>query len=137
MQPSPTRKVAIKNFKWRSSAFPHSRIPAFPHSRIPAFFFLSARSGWACDDREKRDQGERLSERSEFELDPRFAGSAQVARSEAQGPRQPGRLSFAYFSLAKCIDRRHRKHMCGDMGNTWLDSEIGFQRIQIDSHEPV
>ena len=33
--------------------------------------------------------------------DPRFCRSAQVARSEAQGPGQPGRLSFAYFSLAK------------------------------------
>ena len=33
--------------------------------------------------------------------DPRFCRSSQVARSEAKGPRQPGRLSFAYFSLAK------------------------------------
>ncbi|CDS54576.1 hypothetical protein [Polaromonas sp. CG9_12] len=33
--------------------------------------------------------------------DPRFEYPSQVARSEAQGPRQPGRLSFAYFSLAK------------------------------------
>ena len=33
--------------------------------------------------------------------DPRFCHSSQVARSAAQGPRQPGRLSFAYFSLAK------------------------------------
>ena len=33
--------------------------------------------------------------------DPRFFWRSKVARSEAQGPRQPGRLSFAYFSLAK------------------------------------
>jgi hypothetical protein len=33
--------------------------------------------------------------------DPRFCRSSQVARSEAKGPRQQGRLSFAYFSLAK------------------------------------
>ena len=33
--------------------------------------------------------------------DPRFCPSSQVARSEAKGLRQPGRLSFAYFSLAK------------------------------------
>ena len=33
--------------------------------------------------------------------DPRFCQSSQVARSEAQGPRQPGRLFFAYFLLAK------------------------------------
>ena len=33
--------------------------------------------------------------------DPRFSGRSKVARSEAQGPGQPGRLSFAYFSLAK------------------------------------
>jgi hypothetical protein len=32
---------------------------------------------------------------------PRFCRSSQVARSEAKGPGQPGRLSFAYFSLAK------------------------------------
>ena len=39
--------------------------------------------------------------------DPRFCPSSQVARSEAKGLRQPGRLSFAYFSLAK-----HRKVSC-------------------------
>ena len=33
--------------------------------------------------------------------DPRFSGRSKVARSAAQGPGQPGRLSFAYFSLAK------------------------------------
>ena len=33
--------------------------------------------------------------------DPRFCPSSQVARSEAKGLRQSGRLSFAYFSLAK------------------------------------
>ncbi|MBG6074434.1 hypothetical protein IWX85_000241 [Polaromonas sp. CG_9.11] len=33
--------------------------------------------------------------------DPRFSWRSKVARSAAQGPRQPGRLSFAYFSLAK------------------------------------
>ena len=33
--------------------------------------------------------------------DPRFCRSSQVARSAAQGPKQPGRISFAYFSLAK------------------------------------
>jgi hypothetical protein len=33
--------------------------------------------------------------------DPRFCRPSQVARSEAQGPRQPGRLFFAYFLLAK------------------------------------
>ncbi|MEO7232005.1 MAG: hypothetical protein ABIW96_04780, partial [Polaromonas sp.] len=33
--------------------------------------------------------------------DPRFSGAAQVARSEAKGPRQPGRLFFGDFLLAK------------------------------------
>ena len=33
--------------------------------------------------------------------DPRFCQSAQVARSAAQGPRQPGRLFFGDFLLAK------------------------------------
>ena len=33
--------------------------------------------------------------------DPRFCPSSQVSRSEAQGPRQPGRLFFGDFLLAK------------------------------------
>ncbi len=33
--------------------------------------------------------------------DPRFYWRSKVAQSEAQGPSQPGRVSFAYFSLAK------------------------------------
>ncbi|MDB5930174.1 MAG: hypothetical protein JWR60_1881 [Polaromonas sp.] len=63
-----------------------------------------SRSAWACDDPKKRDQGGALFECSAAErvcADPCFFGAAQVARSAAKGPRQPGRLSFAYFSLAK------------------------------------
>ncbi len=47
--------------------------------------------------------GDCLSEaqRSEFERDPAATRAPQVARSEAQGRRQWGRLFFAFFSLAK------------------------------------
>ena len=50
------------------------------------------------------DQGSRLSERSETKrvrARPRWTRAPQVARSEAQGRRQWGRLFFAYFLLAK------------------------------------
>ena len=50
------------------------------------------------------DQGSRLSERSAAQrvrARPRWTRAPQVARSEAQGRRQWGRLSFGYFSLAK------------------------------------
>ena len=81
---------------WRNAFLP-SCIPDFlPHS--------PTRSVWACDDLKKRDQGGALFERNAVErvcADPRFFGAAQVARSEAKGPRQPGRLFFAYFLLAK------------------------------------
>jgi hypothetical protein len=64
----------------------------------------STRSGWACDELKKRDQGGALFERIAVErvcADPRFFGAAQVARSKAQGHGQPGRLFFAHFLLAK------------------------------------
>ena len=57
---------------------------------------VCACAGWVL-----RDQEARLSERSEFERLPRKTRPAQVARSVAEGRRQRGRLSFAYFSLAK------------------------------------
>ena len=50
------------------------------------------------------DQGSRLSERSAAQrvrARPRWTRAPQVARSEAQGRRQWGRLFFAYFLLAK------------------------------------
>ena len=50
------------------------------------------------------DQGSRLSERSAAQrvrARPRWTRAPQVARSEAQGRRQRGRLFFAYFLLAK------------------------------------
>ena len=50
------------------------------------------------------DQGSRLSERSAAQRGrarPRWTRAPQVARSEAQGRRQWGRLFFAYFLLAK------------------------------------
>ena len=70
----------------------------------PAFAPAPPRSGWACAVSKKRDQGRALSERNAVKrvcAAPRFLLTAQVARSAAKGPRQPGRLSFAYFSLAK------------------------------------
>ena len=62
------------------------------------------RSGWACDEWQKRDQGRALFERNEVKrvcADPRFCRSSQVARSAAKGPGQPGRLFFGDFLLAK------------------------------------
>ena len=64
------------------------------------FCLSPTRSGWACDDREKRDQGRALFERSEFARTPVFLGQRRLTWSEAQGTQTAGRLSFAYFSLA-------------------------------------
>ena len=47
------------------------------------------------------------------------------------------RPAATHFLLSRCIDRRHKKHMCGDMGNTCLVSVLDFQCVQIDSHKPV
>ena len=49
------------------------------------------------------DQGERLSERSEFELDPGWTEHRRLpsVASAKEGRRQQGRLFFAYFLLAK------------------------------------
>ena len=57
-------------------------------------------SGCAEERRWRRDQGRScLSEASS--ADPRRSRAPQVARSEAEGRRQQGRLFFAYFLLAK------------------------------------
>ena len=57
-------------------------------------------SGCAEERRRRRDQGRScLSEASS--ADPRLRRAPQVARSEAKGRRQQGRLFFAYFLLAK------------------------------------
>ena len=56
-----------------------------------------SRSGWACEWGKKRDQGCALFERSEFAQTPAFA----PIRRLPEGPQTAGRLSFAYFSLAK------------------------------------
>ncbi|SEF29734.1 hypothetical protein SAMN03159371_04306 [Variovorax sp. NFACC28] len=47
------------------------------------------------------DQGSQLSERSEFCETPRNASTAGCPVAQRRGRRQWGRLSFAYFSLAK------------------------------------
>ena len=73
----------------------------FPHPPPIPFSLLSSCSVWACDAPEKRDQGGALFEPKASLRRPRFYGTAQVALSEAQRPGQPGRLFFAYFSLAK------------------------------------
>ena len=81
-------------FKSKANTRPYVCVP------VPAL----PRPGWACAVSKKRDQGRALSERNAVKrvcADPRFLLTAQVARSAAKGPRQPGRLSFAYFSLAK------------------------------------
>ena len=45
--------------------------------------------------------------RSELCGEPRKRPAPGLPRSEAQGSQTEGRLSFAYFSLAKCMDRAH------------------------------
>ena len=59
------------------------------------------RSGWACDDREKRDQGRALFEPwlslRRPPLFPVITGCPQ----RSAGTQTAGRLTFAYFSLAK------------------------------------
>ena len=65
---------------------------------------IPTRPGWACAAQGKRDQGERLSERSEFVPGPRFSQAAQGvigALTPITRTQTAGRLSFAYFSLAK------------------------------------
>src|SRR5690606_39010309 len=51
----------------------------------------------------KTDQGERLSERSEFELDPVFGEHRRLPRSAAQGTRTIGSpfFSLGFFGEAK------------------------------------
>jgi len=63
--------------------------------------------GRAEQRRWRRCQGRQLFEPKASSADPRRNRAAQVARSEAKGPGQQGRLSFAYFSLA-----RQRKVSC-------------------------
>ena len=45
--------------------------------------------------------------RSELCGEPRKRPAPGLPRSDAQGSQTEGRLSFAYFSLAKCMDRAH------------------------------
>jgi len=52
---------------------------------------------------------------------PREKRAPQVARSEAKGRVQWGRLFFGYFLLAKCTDWVHGKQVFGDIGNTLLN----------------
>jgi len=62
------------------------------------------RSGWACDDPGKRDQGERLSERNAVKRvrarPPLFRGSTGCPKRSA-GTQTAGRLFFGDFLLAK------------------------------------
>ena len=93
-----------KRYELNSGLRPPSLRKRHFRLRVRSRALSPPRSGWACADRAKRDQGRALFERNEVKrvcAAPRFSRSAQVARSAAQGPSQPGRLSFAYFSLAK------------------------------------
>ncbi len=73
---------------------------SLPHTRTRHGALTLIPSGCAEERRRKRDKGRScLSEASS--ADPRFLRAPQVARSEAEGHRQRGRLFFAYFLLAK------------------------------------
>ena len=105
-QPSPRGGRGQYKYKYQyQHPFSDASTTGFASFCTPDPLTISpARSVWACDDLEKRDQGGALFERNEVErvcADPRFFRSSQVARSEAKGPRQPGRLFFGDFLLAK------------------------------------
>jgi len=73
----------------RILASPHPNPHLFPHPL-----------GWAEERRQKRIRARDCLSRRRVRARPRFCRAPQVARSEAEGPRLSGRLSFGYFSLA-------------------------------------
>jgi hypothetical protein len=70
---------------------------------VPALVFLSPPFCMRRGAQGQTDQGERLSERSEFELDPGWTEYRRLpsAASAKEGRRQQGRLFFGDFLLAK------------------------------------
>ena len=73
----------------RVLASPHPNPSLFPHPL-----------GWAEERRQERTRASDCLSRRRVRARPRFCRAPQVARSEAEGPRLSGRLSFGYFSLA-------------------------------------
>ena len=70
-----------------------SRAPArtrFARPRLPTPVFAPQPVGLGRGAQSKADQGERLSERSEFELDPTFGEHRRLPRSAAQGTQTIG-----------------------------------------------
>ena len=75
------------------------RVLASPHSHPHPNSFPHP-LGWAEERRSKRIRARDCLSRRRVRARPRFYRAPQVARSEAEGPRLSGRLSFGYFSLA-------------------------------------
>ncbi|MDQ3273067.1 MAG: hypothetical protein M3Q12_13000, partial [Pseudomonadota bacterium] len=53
----------------------------------------------------KMDQGERLSERSEFELDPIFGEHRRLPGAKRKDPDHRVAFSFAYFSFGEAKEK--------------------------------
>ena len=90
---------------WRRERI-RDRAPArtrFARPRLPASAFFSPPVGLGRGAQRKMDQGERLSERSEFELDPIFREHRRLPRSAAQGSQTIGSPFFwvLFFGDAK------------------------------------
>ncbi len=105
------QSLALIRFRLRSSAQPdgwwgreRERAPAgsrFARPRLPeSDFSPQSPFGRAEQRRWRRCQGRQLFEPKASSADPRRNRAAQVARSEAEGPGQSGRLVFGDFLLA-------------------------------------
>jgi len=85
----------------RASCLPASASVSVSVSVSVSAFLSHHPSGWAEERSRKRIRASYCLRRSRVRARPRFRRAPQVARSEAEGSRPSGRLSFGYFSLAK------------------------------------
>ncbi|BDT68233.1 hypothetical protein os1_24150 [Comamonadaceae bacterium OS-1] len=77
-----------------------------------------------------------LFERSEFSQTPHSTSTAGSPARKRRGSDSWGGLSFGYFSLAKCMDRRHRKQVCEDIVNTSCARSAQGDLNALDTERP-
>ena len=95
-----TGQLALRALQYPGSCFAHRR-RAQRSPCGPSEATARPKPLWLCRGAQRQaGKASQLFERSEF-CDARLLRAPQVARSEAQGHRQRGRLFFAYFLLAK------------------------------------